>query len=148
MTDNCEPRPMDVISMGRVAVDLYAEQVGWRLADAHSFAKYLGGCAGNIAVGAARLGLKSGMCSCVGRDDMGVFLRETLAREGVDTRLLHESAEHLTGLVLLGVQPPDTFPLMFYRNDCADMQLKPGMISDAPVCLRYRETACLISLQS
>ncbi|QDQ40904.1 5-dehydro-2-deoxygluconokinase [Legionella geestiana] len=131
MTDNCEPRPMDVISMGRVAVDLYAEQVGWRLADAHSFAKYLGGCAGNIAVGAARLGLKSGMCSCVGRDDMGVFLRETLAREGVDTRLLHESAEHLTGLVLLGVQPPDTFPLMFYRNDCADMQLKPGMISDA-----------------
>jgi 5-dehydro-2-deoxygluconokinase len=52
-------RPIDVICMGRVAVDLYAEQIGSALADAQTFRKYLGGCAGNIAVGAARLGLRS-----------------------------------------------------------------------------------------
>ena len=118
-------RPLDLICMGRVAVDLYAEQVHSPLEDAQSFRKYLGGCAGNTAVGAARLGLKSAMFSCVGTDDMGAFLRNTLEKEGVNTALLRNTPEHLTALVLLGVNPPDRFPLIFYRENCADMQILP-----------------------
>jgi 5-dehydro-2-deoxygluconokinase len=122
-------RSIDLICMGRVAVDLYAEQIGVALKDAQSFKKYLGGCAGNIAVGASRLGLQCMMFSGVGKDEMGLFLKEELAREGVNTDLLHESEGHLTGLVLLGIKPPHDFPLMFYRTDCADMQIKPQQIN-------------------
>ena len=118
-------RPLDLICMGRVAVDLYAEQVYSHLKDAQSFRKYLGGCAGNTAVGTARLGLNSAMFSCVGTDEMGLFLRETLENEGVDTTLLRSTPEHLTALVVLGVNPPDRFPLIFYRENCADMQIQP-----------------------
>lgn len=122
-------RPFDLICMGRVAVDLYAEQIGASLSDAQTFRKYLGGCAGNIAVGAARLGLKCMMFSCIGQDEMGLFLKNELIHEGVNTDLLEETKNHLTGLVLLGIKPPHEFPLMFYRTDCADMQLKPQQIS-------------------
>jgi len=124
-------RPLDVICMGRVAVDLYAEQIGVSLAEASSFRKYIGGCAGNIAVGTARLGLHSAMLSKVGADAMGQFITNTLDKEGVDTRLLSSSVKHLTGLVLLGICPPDHFPLIFYRNDCADMQLKTDDCDEA-----------------
>ena len=117
-------RPIDLICMGRVAVDLYAEQIGSALADAQTFRKYLGGCAGNIAVGSARLGLRSAMLSCIGQDEMGVFVKQTLQNEGVVTDCLRATPEHLTGLVVLGVDPPEHFPLMFYRQNCADMQLQ------------------------
>jgi len=122
-------RSLDLICMGRVAVDLYAEQVHSPLEDAQSFRKYLGGCAGNTAVGTARLGLKSAMFSCVGADDMGVYLRNVLTNEGVDTSLLRNTPEHLTALVLLGVSPPDSFPLIFYRENCADMQILPSDVN-------------------
>ncbi|HHF7366002.1 TPA: 5-dehydro-2-deoxygluconokinase [Legionella bozemanae] len=124
-------RSVDLICMGRVAVDLYAEQIGVSLSDAQSFKKYLGGCAGNIAVGAARLGLKCMMFSCVGHDEMGHFLKNELRAEGVNTDLLQTTEHHLTGLVLLGIKPPHEFPLMFYRTDCADMQIKPQQISQS-----------------
>ena len=112
--------------MGRVAVDLYAEQIGSPLADAQTFRKYLGGCAGNIAVGTARLGMRSAVLSCIGQDEMGVFVKRTLQNEGVVTDYLRTTPEHLTGLVVLGVDPPEHFPLMFYRQNCADMQLQAG----------------------
>ncbi|TAL59300.1 MAG: 5-dehydro-2-deoxygluconokinase [Legionella sp.] len=124
-----EKRSIDLICMGRVAVDLYAEQIGSELRDATSFKKYLGGCAGNIAVGTARLGLKTQIFSCVGLDEMGAFLRQELQKEGVNTDLLYTSAQHLTGLVLLGIKPPHEFPLIFYRNQCADMQLQAQQIN-------------------
>lgn len=117
-------RPIDIICMGRVAVDLYSEQIGSSLEDTQTFRKYLGGCPGNIAVGTARLGLKSAMLSCVGTDAMGQFIKQELQREKVDISLLRETSKHLTGLVLLGINPPDRFPLIFYRENCADMQLQ------------------------
>jgi len=119
-------RNIDIICMGRVAVDLYSEQIGSSLENTQTFRKYLGGCAGNIAVGASRLGLSSAMFSCVGTDAMGKFLKQELLRESVDISLVKETTEHLTGLVLLGINPPDSFPLIFYRHNCADMQLKPA----------------------
>ena len=109
-----QSRPLDLISMGRVAVDLYAEQIGAELKDAQTFRKYLGGCAGNIAVGSARLGLKVSMLSMVGTDALGDFVVETLASEGVDISSLQRTDQYLTGLVVLGICPPDHFPLIFF----------------------------------
>lgn len=126
-------RPLDVICMGRVAVDLYSEQIGCSIEDSETFRKYLGGCAGNIAVGSARLGLRSSMLSCVGKDAMGQYLKQVLQKENVDTSLLSETEDHLTALVILGVMPPDRFPLIFYRQNCADMQLKAAHINSAAI---------------
>ncbi|MEO6362194.1 MAG: PfkB family carbohydrate kinase, partial [Caldimonas sp.] len=78
------PRRFDVVCMGRAAVDLYGEQIGGRLEDMRSFAKYLGGSPANTAVGVARLGLKPAMLTRVGDEHNGRFVRERLAAEGVD----------------------------------------------------------------
>ncbi|WP_033374348.1 PfkB family carbohydrate kinase, partial [Leeia oryzae] len=124
-------RKLDLISIGRVAVDLYAHQVGSRLQDVASFAKYLGGSSGNIAFGTARLGLKSAMLSRVGDEQMGEFLIETLRTEGCDVSQLKRDPDHLTGLVLLGLKDRDSFPLLFYRDHCADMALCEADIDEA-----------------
>ena len=107
---------LDVICLGRAAVDLYGEQVGSRLEDMAGFAKYLGGSSGNIAYGTARLGLKSAMLTRVGDEHMGRFVREELARGGVDTSHVVADKKRLTGLVILGIKDKDTFPLIFYRK--------------------------------
>ncbi|WP_280153359.1 5-dehydro-2-deoxygluconokinase [Piscinibacter sp. XHJ-5] len=116
-------RPIDLACLGRLAVDLYAQQVGSRLEDVASFAKYLGGSSANIAFGAARLGLRAAMISRVGDEQMGRFLLESLQREGVDVSQVQIDAQRLTALVLLGLKDRDTFPLLFYRENCADMAL-------------------------
>ncbi|WP_280552868.1 5-dehydro-2-deoxygluconokinase [Halomonas sp. 25-S5] len=120
---NTNNRPLDLICLGRVAVDLYAEQIGSRLEDVSSFAKYLGGSSGNMAYGTARLGLKSSMLSRVGNEQMGNFVREELERAGVDTSALQTDPDRHTGLVLLALKDRDSFPLLFYRRDCADMAI-------------------------
>jgi 5-dehydro-2-deoxygluconokinase len=124
-------RPLDLICLGRAAVDLYAEQLGARLEDVASFAKYIGGCAANIAVGTARQGLKSAMLTRVGDDHMGRFVRETLQREGVDTSHVATDPSRLTALVLLGIKDRDTFPLIFYRENCADMAVEAQDFDEA-----------------
>ena len=124
-------RRFDIACLGRLAVDLYAQQVGARLEDVSSFAKYLGGSSANIAFGAARLGLRAAMVSRVGDEQMGRFLTETLNREGCDTSQVQIDPQRLTGLVLLGLKDRDTFPLLFYRENCADMALDAGGIKEA-----------------
>ncbi|ATE72192.1 bifunctional 5-dehydro-2-deoxygluconokinase/5-dehydro-2-deoxyphosphogluconate aldolase [Lysobacter capsici] len=123
-------RALDAIFLGRVAVDLYAQQTGARLEDVASFAKYLGGSSANAAFGLARLGLRSAMLSRVGDDHMGRFLRETLAREGCDVSRLRTDPDRLTALVLLGIKDRDTFPLIFHRENCADMALSAADIDE------------------
>ncbi|RZA17873.1 MAG: 5-dehydro-2-deoxygluconokinase, partial [Lysobacteraceae bacterium] len=112
---------LDLITLGRSCIDLYGQQVGGRLEDMASFAKYIGGSPTNTAVGASRLGLRSGLVTRVGADHFGRFIREQLEREGVSTRGVLEDRERLTALVFLGIRDPDTFPLVFYRENCADM---------------------------
>ena len=124
-------RPIDVICMGRAAVDLYGEQVGGRLEDMASFAKYLGGSPANTAVGVARLGLKPAMLTRVGDEHHGRFVRERLAAEGVDVSHVHTDPQRLTALVFLGIRDRDTFPLVFYRDHCADMGLETGDVDAA-----------------
>ncbi|MBN4181335.1 5-dehydro-2-deoxygluconokinase IolC [Pseudomonas savastanoi pv. glycinea] len=103
-------RQLDLICLGRLGVDLYAQQVGARLEDVSSFAKYLGGSSANIAFGTARLGLRSAMLSRVGDDHMGRFLVESLAREGCDVSAIKRDPERLTAMVLLGLKDRETFP--------------------------------------
>ena len=119
-------RRFDLICVGRAAVDLYGEQIGGRLEDMQSFAKYLGGSPANAAVGASRLGLRVAMLTRVGDEHNGRFVRETLAAEGVDVSQVRTDPTRLTALVFLGIRDRDTFPLVFYRERCADM----GLVAD------------------
>jgi len=114
-------RTHDVVSIGRLAVDLYANQYGCNLEDTTSFAKYLGGSSGNLAFGCARLGLRSAMITRVGNEQMGRFLLRTLANEGCDVSQIKVDPVRLTALAILGIKDRQTFPLLFYRNNCADM---------------------------
>jgi len=114
---------LDLIAIGRVSVDLYGQQLGSSLEDVSTFAKAVGGCPANVAIGAARLGLKSALISRVGDEPMGRFVREQLTREGVDARSVGVDAQRLTSLVLLSVRDDHTFPLIFYRDNCADSAL-------------------------
>jgi 5-dehydro-2-deoxygluconokinase len=135
-------RALDVLCLGRCAVDFYAQQIGARLEDVTSFAKYLGGSSANTAFGCARLGLRTGMITRVGDDAMGRFLVETLAREGCDVSHVSVDPTRLTGAVVLGLKDRDTFPLIFLRENCADMAIVEADIEEAYIA---RSRALLIT---
>ena len=124
-------RRLDVITIGRCSVDLYGQQIGSRLEDIQSFARSVGGCPANIAIGCARLGLKAGIVTRVGDEQMGRFVREQMTREGVSLDGIVTDPERLTALVLLAVENDKTFPLLFYRENCADMALSETEIDPA-----------------
>ena len=131
---------LDVICIGRSSVDLYGGQVGGRLEDMSGFSKYIGGSPTNISVGCARLGLKSAVITRVGDEHMGRFIRETLDGEGVDTSHVITDPERLTALVILGIRDSQQFPLIFYRENCADMAISeedidPDFIASARAVL-------------
>lgn len=125
------PHRLDVITIGRSSVDLYGQQIGGRLEDMASFSKAVGGSPTNMAIGAARLGLKAGLITRVGDEQMGRFVREQLEREGVVTDGVITDTKRLTALVILGVRDDRTFPHIFYRTDCADMALSEDDIDPA-----------------
>ncbi|KAB2854784.1 MAG: 5-dehydro-2-deoxygluconokinase, partial [Bauldia sp.] len=122
---------LDVITIGRASVDLYGQQIGSRLEDIQSFAKSVGGCPANIAVGTARLGLRAGVITRVGDEQMGRFIIEQLQREGVETAGIVSDPERLTALVLLSVEDEGVSPMIFVRTDCADMALAEADIDPA-----------------
>lgn len=129
-------KALDVITIGRAGVDLYGSQIGGRLEDMGSFDKYIGGSPTNMACGTARLGLKSGLITRVGDEHMGRFIREELVRHGVDVAGVKTDPERLTALVILGIRDEEQFPLIFYRENCADMALceddiDPGYVTSA-----------------
>lgn len=124
-------KTLDLITIGRASVDLYGAQVGGRLEDMGSFQKYIGGSPCNMAAGTARLGLKSALLTRVGDEHMGRFIREELAREGVDVRGVITDPDRLTALVLLGIRDETQFPLIFYRENCADMALCEDDVDEA-----------------
>lgn len=119
-----------MISMGRLGVDLYAQQIGTPLKNVSSFSKYLGGSPSNTAVGASRLGLKTALISRVGADPMGEFLLNFLRQENVDTAGVKTDPGHPCGLVFLGISPPEKFELLFYRENCADINIAPEDIEE------------------
>jgi 5-dehydro-2-deoxygluconokinase len=116
--------PFDLITMGRVGVDLYPEQIGVHLADVRTFAKSLGGSATNVAVAAARLGARSAVITKVGDDPFGPYVRDALRGFGVDSRWVGTHPTLRTPIVFCEIFPPDDFPLLFYREPTApDMTL-------------------------
>jgi 5-dehydro-2-deoxygluconokinase len=115
---------LDVLTMGRVSVDLYPEQIGVSLAKVRTFAKSLGGSPTNVSVAAARLGRRAGVITKVGRDGFGDYVREALAGFGVDPAFIGTHPTLRTPLVFCEIYPPDRFPLLFYREPTApDMTL-------------------------
>lgn len=114
-------RELDLICMGRTCVDLYGEQEGARLEDTTSFRKYVGGSATNVAVGTAKLGVGSAMLTRVGDEQMGRFVRSTLAENGVNVSSVKADPERLTPYVLLAVREIEDFPRLFVYEDSADM---------------------------
>lgn len=110
---------LDVLTLGRVSVDLYPEQIGLPLAQVRSFAKSLGGSATNVAVAAARLGRSAGVITKVGADGFGEYIRDALRGFRVDERFVGTHATLRTPLVFCEIYPPDRFPLLFYREPTA-----------------------------
>ncbi len=116
----------DLITMGRVGVDLYPEQSGVSLADVRSFAKFLGGTATNVAVACARYGHSAAVITKVGDDGFGPYVRQALRGFGVDDRYVGTDPDLRTPVVFCEIHPPDHFPLLFYREPKApDMNLRP-----------------------
>jgi 5-dehydro-2-deoxygluconokinase len=130
---------LEVITMGRVGVDLYPEQIGVSLAEVRTFAKSLGGSATNVAVAAARLGRRSAVITKVGEDGFGDYVRRALTNFGVDARWVSTDPTLRTPIVFCEIHPPDRFPLLFYREPKApDMNLTVkdldlSAVAEAPV---------------
>jgi 5-dehydro-2-deoxygluconokinase len=131
MAEGAELYKLDVITIGRSSVDLYGREIGSRLEDVSSFAKSVGGSPTNIAIGAARLGLRTGLITGVGDEQLGRFIREQLKREGVALDGVKVDKERLTALAILSVEDDKTFPLLFYRENCADMALTEADVDES-----------------
>jgi 5-dehydro-2-deoxygluconokinase len=117
---------IDAAVLGRVGIDLYPNELETPLADVRTFTKFVGGFAGNVATGLARLGVRAAIVSRVGADGNGDFVRAWLEREGVDVRFLATDPYWLTPPTFCEVWPPDRFPITFYRKPTApDWQLSP-----------------------
>jgi 5-dehydro-2-deoxygluconokinase len=123
----------DVLTMGRSSIDLYAHEIGVPLTQVKSFDAYVGGCPTNISVGARRLGLRSALLTALGEDEVGDFVLAFLEHEGVETRFISRKAGRRTSAVIMSIQPPDTFPLTFYRDNCADRALDLDDVRAAPI---------------
>ena len=123
----------DILAMGRSSIDLYANDIGAPFPEIKSFAAYVGGCPTNISVGTRRLGLRSALLTAIGEDPVGDFILSFLEREGVVTSFISRKPGRRSSAVILGIEPPDKFPLVFYRDNCADIELSIEDVRRAPV---------------
>lgn len=114
-TGTGDPLAYDLITMGRIGVDLYPLTTGVPLAEADTFGKFLGGSPANVAVAAARLGRRVAVISRTGADPFGAYLRAELRGFGVDDRWVSEVPDFPTPITFCEIFPPDDFPLYFYR---------------------------------
>jgi len=126
-------RTYDTFHMGRSGMDLYSNDVGADFVDIRSFAAYVGGSPTNMSVGCRRLGLKSALLTAFGADPVGDFVVHFLNQEGVDIRFSPRKPGRHTSAVVLGIEPPDRFPLVFYRENCADIALSIDDVLAAPI---------------
>jgi 5-dehydro-2-deoxygluconokinase len=113
----------DVITYGRSSIDLYSANIGSPFVDIEAFNAYVGGSPLNMAVGIRRLGLKSALLTAVGDDQIADFLLNFLEKEGVETSMIPRKPGSRTSAVVLGIEPPDNFPLVYYRDNCADSKV-------------------------
>lgn len=139
----------DSLHMGRSSIDLYSNDIGAPFVDIQSYAAYVGGSPANISVGARRLGLKTALLTAVGDDPVGDFILHFLNNEGVDTSFIPRKPEHRTSAVVLGIEPPDKFPLVYYRGNCADINLTIDDALAAPLadCRVFQFAGTNLSLE-
>jgi 5-dehydro-2-deoxygluconokinase len=123
----------DVLMMGRSSIDLYSNDIGTPFEEIGSFAAYVGGSPTNISVGAQRLGLDAVLLTAVGNDPVGDFLLRFLRKEGVETEYIPRKEDRRSSAVILGIEPPDRFPLVYYRENCADRALTIDDARNAPL---------------
>jgi len=123
----------DSLHMGRSSIDLYSNDVGSAFVNITSFAAYVGGSPTNISVGARRLGLKTALLTGLGVDPVGDFILNFLNNEGVETKYSPRKPGHRTSAVVLGIEPPDKFPLVYYRDNCADIELTIDDVLASPI---------------
>ncbi|WP_030868333.1 5-dehydro-2-deoxygluconokinase [Streptomyces sp. NRRL S-37] len=128
------PHYFDLITMGRIGVDLYPLETGVPLARVETFGKFLGGSAANVAVAAARMGRSAAVITRTGDDPFGTFLHEALKEFGVDDRWVTPVAAYPTPLTFCEIFPPDDFPLYFYRRPKApDLEIHADELDLAAV---------------
>ena len=139
----------DSLHMGRSSIDLYSNDIGTPFEDIDSFAAYVGGSPTNISVGGRRLGLKTALLTAVGEDPVGDFILHFLRREGVETRFIPRKPAQRSSAVVLGIEPPDKFPLVFYRDNCADINLTIDDAVAAPIrdCRVFQFAGTNLSLE-
>ncbi|MFP4323145.1 MAG: 5-dehydro-2-deoxygluconokinase [Anaerolineales bacterium] len=126
-------RPYDVLHMGRSSIDLYANDIGAPFVEIQSFAAYVGGSPTNMCVAGQRLGLDNVLLTALGEDPVGDFVLNFLNKEGIVTDYIPRKQGYRTSAVLLGIEPPDRFPLVYYRERCADMQMTIDDVLAAPI---------------
>lgn len=126
-------RTFDSFHMGRSSIDLYSNDIGVAFPEIRGFAAYVGGSPTNISVGARRLGLRTALLTGVGEDPVGDFILRFLNSEGVVTEYIARKRDKRSSAVLLGIEPPDRFPLVFYRENCADAALTIDDVLAAPI---------------
>ena len=119
--------------MGRSSIDLYSNQIGATFEEISSFAAYVGGSPTNIGVGTRRLGLETAILTAIGDDPVGSFILRFLDDEGIDTSYIPTKPGRRSSAVVLGIEPPDRFPLVYYRDNCADSHLDVDDVIAAPV---------------
>ncbi len=131
----------EVLTMGRVGVDVYPQQIGVGLADVASFGKYLGGSPTNVAVAAARHGRRAGLVTRVGDDPFGEFVHRALRGFGVDDSLVAAVPGTQTPVTFCEIFPPDSFPLYFYgRTPLApDLMIRPDEVLAEPLAGAIRD---------
>jgi len=126
-------RLYDLVAMGRSSIDLYSNDIGTPFVEISSFAAYVGGCPTNISVGTRRLGLRPALLTAVGEDQVGNFILHFLQKEGIETDFIPRKPGRRSSAVVLGIEPPDRFPLTYYRDNCADNELTIDDVLAAPI---------------
>ena len=124
---------LDLITLGRVSLDLFSLNIGSPFVDIEAFDTGVGGSPTNIAIGSSRLGLQVAALTAVGADPVGDFVINFLQKEGVNTQFIPRKPEARTGMAVLGIEPPDKFPLVFYRENPADIHLSIEDVMAAPI---------------
>ena len=122
----------DLITLGRCGMDLFSQNIGAPFTAIQGFDAHIGGSPTNIAVAASRLGLRTALLTAVAPDPVGDFVLAHLVTEGIDTRYIPRKPGTKTGLAVVGVEPPDRFPLVFYRDNPADIWLDVADVKAVP----------------
>lgn len=125
-------KEFDIVCIGRSSIDLYSDDIGKSFESIGSFSAYVGGCPTNISVGTRRLGLRSAILTGVGDDPVGDFILNFLNNEGVETSLIATKEGRRSSAVILGIEPPDKFPLVYYRENCADINIDIDDVTKIP----------------